>query len=274
MNTPTDNLYDLSENVRILWINPLYTDVYNRAMADSFRQIVRPGTEVDVVSLDGEGPSHVEYNAFEALMLPQLLRTVRWAEEEGYDATVIGCFYDPALRAAREITDRMVVVGPAHSALSIAGSLGERFSILVGRKKWIPEMAENIHRCGASERLASWRVLEMGVDDFQENPALTEERIMSEARKAVEQDGADVVILGCTAEFGFFRTVQEEIGVPVIDATVAPLKHAEQLVDSVRRFGWTHSKRLGYDGPTVQERQRFFPALEPKHMVSMTTVSS
>jgi allantoin racemase len=90
----------------------------------------------------------------------------------------------------------------------------------------------------------------------------------------VEQDGADVVILGCTAEFGFFRTVQEEIGVPVIDATVAPLKHAEQLVDSVRRFGWTHSKRLGYDGPTAQERQRFFPALEPKHMVSMTTVSS
>lgn len=273
MITP-DNYYGLSDNARILWINPLYTDAYNQAMADSFRRIVRPGTDVDVVSLDGEGPSHVEYNAFEALMLPRLLRTVRWAEEEGYDACVIGCFYDPALRAAREITDRMVVVGPAHSALSIAGSLGERFSILVGRKKWIPEMAENVHRCGASERLASWRVLEMGVDDFQEDPALTEKRIMTEARKAVEQDGADVVILGCTAEFGFFRTVQEEIGVPVIDATVAPLKHAEQLIDSVRRFGWTHSKRLGYDGPTVQERQRFFPALEPKHMVSMTSASA
>lgn len=269
MITTTNNLDATSENSRILWINPIYTNVYDRPMADSFRQIVRPGTEVDVVSLNGEGPSHVEYNAFEALMLPQLLRTVRWAEEEGYDATVIGCFYDPALRAAREITDRMVVVGPAHSALSIAGSLGERFSILVGRKKWIPEMAENVHRCGASERLVSWRVLEMGVDDFQKDPTLTEERIMSEARKAVEQDGADVIILGCTAEFGFFRTVQDEIGVPVIDATVAPLKHAEQLVDSARRFGWTHSKRLGYDGPTAQERERFFPALEPKHIVSM-----
>ena len=274
MITPTDSLDAISETTRILWINPLYTDAYNRTMAESFRQIVRPGTEVDVVSLDGEGPSHVEYNAFEALMLPRLLRTVRWVEEAGYDAAVIGCFYDPALRAAREITDRMVVVGPAHSALSIAGSLGERFSILVGRKKWIPEMAENVHRCGASERLASWRVLEMGVDDFQADPALTERRIMTEARKAVEQDGADVVILGCTAEFGFFRTVQEEIGVPVIDATVAPLKHAEQLVDSVRRFGWTHSKRVGYDGPTVQERERYFPALEPKHMVSMTSVSA
>jgi len=48
-------------------------------------------------------------------------------------------------------------------------------------------------------------------------------------------------------------------------------KHAEQLVDSARRFGWTHSKRLGYDGPTAQERAQFFPALKPKHMVSMTS---
>lgn len=263
-----NNLSTLSEKTRILWINPLYTDVYDGPMADSFRQIARPDTEVDVISLDGEGPSHVEYNAFEALMLPQLLRTVRWAEEEGYDATVIGCFYDPALRAAREITDRMVVVGPAQSALSIAGSLGERFSILVGRKKWIPEMAENVHRCGASERLVSWRVLEMGVDDFQLDKAVTEDRIMGEARKAVEQDGADVIILGCTAEFGFFQTVQHELGVPVIDATVAPLKHAEHLVDSVRRFGWTHSKRVGYDGPSVKERKRYFPALEPKSITS------
>jgi allantoin racemase len=45
MITPTDNLDTLSENARILWINPLYTDVYNRAMADTFRQIVRPGTD-------------------------------------------------------------------------------------------------------------------------------------------------------------------------------------------------------------------------------------
>ena len=261
-----------SESTRILWINPLYTDAYNRPMAESFRHVVGTGTEVDVISLDGDGPSHVEYNAFESLMLPQLLRTVRWAEESGYDATVIGSFYDPALRAAREITDRMVVVAPAHSALSVAGSLGERFSILVGRKKWIPEMAENVHRCGASEQVVSWRVLEMGVDDFQQDTAVTEERIMGEARKAVEQDGADVIILGCTVEFGFFQTVQDELGVPVIDATVAPLKHAEHLVDSVRRFGWTHSKRVGYDGPSVEERQRYFPALEPKNIVSTKSV--
>lgn len=272
MTTTLANMDAVSESTRILWINPLYTDAYNRPMADSFRQIVRPGTEVDVVSLVGEGPSHVEYNAFEALMLPQLLRTVRWAEEEDYDAAVIGCFYDPALRAAREITERMVVVGPAQSALSIAGSLGERFSILVGRKKWIPEMAENVHRCGASERVVSWRVLEMGVDDFQQDTAVTEDRIMGEARRAVEQDGADVIILGCTAEFGFFQNVQDELGVPVIDATVAPLKHAEHLVDSVRRFGWAHSKRVGYDGPSVEERQRYFPALEPTNIVSAKSV--
>jgi allantoin racemase len=267
MMTNTDTT---SDGMKILWINPLYTDAYDKAMAESFHGVVRANTQVDVTSFAGYGPTHVEYNAYEALMQPQLLQTVRWAEGNGYDAAVIGCFYDPALRAARELTDRMVVTAPAQACLSLASSLGERFSIIVGRHKWIPEMSENVHKYGAADRLASWRVLEMGVDDFQKDPAITEERIMLEARQAVEKDGADVVILGCTAEFGFYRTVQEELGVPVIDATVAPLKHAEHLVDVTRRFGWSHSKRLGFEGPPVADRDRFFPALAPERLVSMS----
>jgi Asp/Glu/hydantoin racemase len=259
---------DSQETTRILWVNPLYTDAYDAPLARSFAAIVNPSTSVDVMSFKGAGTSHVEYNSYETLMGPELLRTVRWAEEVGYDALVIGCFYDPFLRAARELATRLVVTAPAQACLSLASSLGESFSILVGRQKWIPEMRENVHRYGMADKLASWRVLGMGVDDFQADPQRTESLMMAEAEAAVTEDGADVVILGCTAEFGFYQHVQAKLGVPVIDATVAPLKYAEFLVELRQRFGWAHSKLIGYEGPLRTEADKFIPAQAPIGLVS------
>jgi allantoin racemase len=193
----------------------------------------------------------------------QLVGTIRWAEQQGYDAAVIGCFYDPALRAAREVTTRMSVTAPAEACLHIANTLGERVSVLVGRSKWIPEMQENVRKYGFGERLASFRVLGMSVEEFQKDAAYTEERILEEARLAVEKDGADVVVLGCTIEFGFYQRVQQEIGVPVVDAIVAPLRYAEFLADIRDRHGWAHSKRLGYEGPNQAEMDSWIPVVEP-----------
>lgn len=253
---------------KILWVNPVCSDTYDEALSRSFRDAVRPGTSVDVVSFAGDGPHHLEYSCYEALVAPRLLGTVRWAEESGYDALVVGCFYDPFLRAAREVASRMVVTAPAEACMAVSASLGEKFSVLVGRRKWIPEMTENVHKRGMADRLASFRVLGMGVADFQADPTLTERRIVEEAHAAVAEDGADVVVLGCTIEFGFFRQVQDKVGVPVVDATVAPLKYAEFLADLSTRFGWSHSKRTGFEGPAAMDLQRLIPALAPPRVVS------
>ena len=157
----------------------------------------------------------------------------------------------------------MSVTAPAEACLHIATTLGERVSILVGRSKWIPEMQENVSRYGFGDRLASFRVLGMSVEEFQRDPACTEERILEEARLAVDRDGADVVVLGCTIEFGFYQQVQKEIGVPVIDAIVAPLRYAEFLADIRDRHGWAHSKRLGYERPDQAEMDAWVPVVEP-----------
>ena len=84
----------------------------------------------------------------------------------------------------------MTVTAPAEAALRIATTVGERVSILVGRRKWVAEMHENVRRYGCEHHLASFRVLGMAVDEFQREPARTEERIFEEARRAVEDDGA------------------------------------------------------------------------------------
>ncbi|WP_027415137.1 aspartate/glutamate racemase family protein [Aneurinibacillus terranovensis] len=239
---------------KILWINPVTTNQFDVTFQSEFEKVKQPDTTVDVVSLTpAPGPLHLEYNSYEVMIMPEILNLVKRAEEEEYDAAVIGCFYDPILRAAREVSKKMVVTAPAESSLHIASTLGESISIIVGRRKWIPEMKENVHKYGFADRLASFKSLDMGVHDFQKNHEETTKRMRLAAREAVEKDGANVIVLGCTIEFGFYRTIQEELGVPVIDASLAPLKYAEFLVEINKKFGWGHSKLDGYQSPPDDE---------------------
>jgi allantoin racemase len=248
---------------RLLWINPVGFDAYDKPISDALRDEAFPDTRIDVCSLKGVKMQHLEYNVYEMVAAGPTMGAIRWGEEQGYDAAVIGCFYDPFLRAGRELTNKMAVTAPAEACLHIASTLGERISILVGRSKWIPEMHENVVKYGFEDRFASFRKLRMTVSEFQKDPVCTEDRILEEARKAVEEDGADVIVLGCTIEFGFYKKVQEELGVPVIDAIVAPLRYAELLADIRLRQNWGISNALGYETPDRAEMDAWVPIIEP-----------
>ena len=144
---------------RVVWINPLGTDVFDEPIRDELERVKRPDTEIDVRSL-GRGPHHLEYACYEAAAVPDILAALVQAEREGFDASVIGCFYDTGLRPAREVTSQMAVAAPCEAALHIASTLGDSFSVVVGRRKWVPEMRENVIRYGYGNRLASFKVLE------------------------------------------------------------------------------------------------------------------
>ncbi|MGW8428435.1 aspartate/glutamate racemase family protein [Peribacillus simplex] len=239
---------------KILWINPVTTDLFDQTFSNEFHKVKQSDTIVDVVSLvPSNGPIHLEYNCYEVMIMPELLRLIKKAEDDGYDAAIIGCFYDPILRAAREVSKKMVITAPAEASLHIATTLGESVSIIVGRRKWIPEMKENVHKYGFAEKLASFRSVDLGVHDFQKDHTETAKRIKQAAKEAIEKDGADVIILGCTIEFGFFNELQKELGIPIIDASLAPLKYAEFLVEIKQKFNWSHSKLVGYESPPREE---------------------
>jgi len=241
---------------KILWINPVATDALDTVFRAEFEKVKEPDTSVDVVSLAARpGPTHLEYNSYEVLIMPELLKLVKQAEDDGYDAAVIGCFYDPMLRAAREISQKMAVTAPAEACLHIAATLGESISVIVGRDKWIPEMKENVHKYGFGHKLASFVSIGLGVHDFQRDHAVTERKMREAVKKAVEEDGADVIVLGCTMEFGFYQQIQEAYGVPVIDASLAPFKYAEFLAELRQKLKWGHSKRVGYQSPPQAELQ-------------------
>ena len=238
--------------MRLLWINPVGTEVFDSDTEKLLGDARRQDTLVEVVSLPGDRPRHLEYHAYEALVVADIVRLAYQAADQ-YDAIVIGCFYDVGLREAREVSQCAIVTAPCQASTAIASNLGNTFSILVGRRKWVPKMRENVHLYGHGHRLVSMRPVELGVHDFQADHEHTCERLLSEGHKAVREDGAEVIILGCTAEYGFYQQMQAELGVPVIDAILAPFKFAEFLAEMAQRFGWSPSRVWGSEPPPEAE---------------------
>lgn len=236
---------------RILYIEPAKSEM-DHEWKEYLSRFCGKETEVDVVSLP-EGPKHLEYYSYGSIVVPRILKIIKKAEDQGYDGAVIGCFYDPGLKEAREIVQRLVVAAPAESSMHIASTLGQRFSIIVGRTKCIPLMRENVIKYGFLEHLSSFREIGMGVLDLQVNPEETKRRIIESSAKAVSSDGAEVIILGCTHQFGFYQELQEKLGIPVIDAACAALNYAEFLIDLRERHGWFFNKKNEYLPPPREE---------------------
>ena len=236
---------------KILYIDPVGKGVVEEGLEFLTRH-KREETELRMIMLP-RGPEHLEYRYYEALVLVDILHLVKEAEREGFDAAIIGCFYDVGLQAAREVAERMPVIAPCEASTHLASTLGDKFSIIVGRRKWIPEMMENVISYGMKERLASFKSVDLGVLEFHEDEEETARRFREVAQEAVERDGAEVIVLGCTATYGFYEQLQQELGVPVIDSMIASLKTAEFAAELDSRLGWTHSKIGGYESPPPEE---------------------
>jgi len=117
-----------------------------------------------------------------------------------------------------------------------------------------------VYMYGLEKKLASFRVLNFTVPRMAAEPEKLKETIKREARKAIENDRAEVIVLGCTIESGFMKELIESLKVPVIDAVVVSWKYAEMMADLYRKTGLTHSKLFGYEAPP--EKDGFLKTLE------------
>ncbi|QFY62574.1 hydantoin racemase (plasmid) [Rhizobium grahamii] len=249
-----------SQPLKVMYLNPVADDAaVDEIFAGMVRQHKQPGTEVHVTALPKEhyGFSHIEFRTYEALVTRGIMRAVRQAAAEGFDALAIGCFYDTALHDAREISDRMIVTAPCVASCEIAASLANSFGVIVGRRKWVHQMQSTIVGYGHGDRLAGFYDVGLGVDDFQRDHAETGRRLMAAGRKAIDEGGAEALILGCTMEVGFYKEIENALGVPVIDPSIAALKRAEYAAVLKRQCGWVPSRRGSCEAPPEAEIARF-----------------
>ncbi len=213
--------------------------------------LAAPTTGVEVMALAG-GPSDLEHYQHEHEAITLMMERVPAAVQKmAIDAVSIGCFYDPGVRALRERLG-IPVVGVGEASMHLASLLGHRFSVLVGRKKWIPLMSDNALAYGFERRIASWRSIERTVAQLQADPETAFQAMVTQAEIAVRDDRAEVIVLGCAAMEGAAQRLSERVGVPVVDPVVAAFKLAEMLGDLRSRTGLSISRRYDYEPPPKQ----------------------
>ena len=223
--------------MRILVINPNSSVEMTESIRDALERIKRKDTDAEVVRLEG-APISIESATDGAMSVPALLERVRWANRECFDAVIIACFSDPGLEPAREVSE-VLVLGIQQTTLAVATMLGHKYTILTPLSSRIASKEQDVRRFRLDASCASVRALDLSVSQTEEDPELTKRRVKEVARAAIEQDGAEIVILGCAGMVGYADELEKELGIVVLDPTSVTLKVAEGLAE----LGIRHSKR-------------------------------
>jgi len=153
----------------------------------------------------------IESNYDQAFAIPPTLMLVEKANREGYDAVIIAAFCDPGLDAAKEISN---IPGPGDSGSYAPhrSHVGARFTVLTMTEEHVPKKYREARHYMMDQSLASVRPLGLTVTETNADPVRTKKQVMKVARQAAEEDGAEVIILGCAGMVGYARRWQKNFG--------------------------------------------------------------
>jgi allantoin racemase len=219
---------------------------------DWSKEIADPSTVLVGTGFDC-GTNSIEYEFYDHLAAHKVIEKTVTAEKDGFHAVVIGCFYDPGLQEAKELV-QMPVIGVCEASLHVASMISAgKYSVLVGRRKWIPKLADNARHYGLDSRIASWRAINLTVEKINMDREKAEAALIREARRAVEEDLAECIILGCTQMAGYAKKIENELKVPVLNPVLIGVKVAELRATLWQRFNISQSKIGGYEAPPLKE---------------------
>lgn len=168
------------------------------------------------------------------------------AEDEGYDAVCVNTVSDSGLSALRSRLS-IPVLAPGIAAFHTACMLGQKFSILTMWPRWYPLYRKTLKEYGLEARLASIRSIDVRPDTqalLEGKEEVVFAKLLDAGRLAIEQDGADVIVLGSTTMHQAHAYLAEHLPVPVLNPGLIAYKMCEVLLD----LGLCHSK-IAYPSP-------------------------
>jgi allantoin racemase len=189
-----------------------------------------PHVDIDVSTVD-DGPRSIESFYDAAFAGPTLLRKLRALEQMGYNAVILGGYFDPFLDAARECTS-IPIIGPGETSMLFAVSLCRQFSIVTMLQTAIPILRQQIKTLGFEAKLASIRSIQTPVQTVNQNKEQAQRALLQEYIHARDDDGAEAVIPG-NMSLAFLQQHREhtqQVGIPVLDPVSLSVKMAELLI--------------------------------------------
>jgi allantoin racemase len=227
--------------VRILLINPNTSESMTAEMVDAARAI--DGSLEITGATARHGVAAIDGYRDDVLAAAAVVDLIA-AHEGQFDGAIIGCFGDPGLFAARELT-AAPVVGIAEASILTAMTLGRRFSVLTTLDRGVPPLVDLVRLHGVESRCASIRATGLSVLEAHADAEAAADGLEREGRLAIELDKADVLCLGCGGMVGLRERLQQRLGVPVVEAVPA----ATALVSGLIRAGLGTSKVRAFKWP-------------------------
>jgi allantoin racemase len=232
--------------------------LYRATLCRHAAQVLPPG---DSVTLHGVRPGTygqdfapihaIRHRYLEFVNEAQVCEAAMAAERTGYDAFALGCFYDPALRAARSLVD-IPCVGLSETCMLVACSLGHRFGLVSLEGGQRAQHEELARAYGLKERLAGVVPMHPPIDEYMLEIGEEEARPLldafGEACRCLVEMGAEVVIPGdgFLNEFVWrhgMRTAHG--GAVVMDALGTLFRYAGFMADARSALGLQVS-RIGH----------------------------
>lgn len=216
---------------RILVINPNSSESVTRGIDEAVEPLrMAGGPAIECMTLK-EGPPGIETQQHVDGVVAPLIRVVRERDKD-YAAFVIACYSDPGLHSVREATKKPVL-GISECGILTALTLGQKFGVIAILKQSIPRHLRYIGALGVAERLAGELPVGLGVTELADE-SKTFGRMVEVGKALRDQQGADVVVMGCAGMARYRKPLQDAIGIPVVEPTQAAVSMAIGRV----RLGW------------------------------------
>jgi len=215
--------------MRIAILNPNTTASMTDAVVRAARAVARPGTTVLGVTAAGSAPG-IESPADEVLGAMAVLQAVHKLEAgaEPPHAYVLACFGDTGLAGVR-CAARGVAVGMTEAALLTASLVAQRFAIITLPRRTLEQSVRCVRQAGLDHR-CSVRAIDEPVAAVAAGSLHLLQVFVDEGRRALAEDHAEAIILGCAGLTELVQPLQLALGLPVIEGVAAAVTQAQGLL--------------------------------------------
>ena len=171
------------------------------------------------------------------------------AQKKGYDAVFINTFGDYGIDEMKSALD-IVVVGAGEATMSLASNIARNFSIVT---LWPPKlnfiyyeklMSSNLeHKCVSvrnvlqDDNISGMISAGEAITSMNSNKSKILKNIKKEIHLAINEDGADSILLGCTCMAKVASDISNSVEIPILE----PMTSGYKMVELLLSLGLKHS---------------------------------
>ena len=208
---------------KILVINPNSNeDVTTKLTAIFLDYPKKKNTKVDCISLK-QGPFGIETDEDINYVAPLVLNKIR-NKLSSFDAFIIACYSDPGLRES-VLTFSAPIYGIHETTVKYCHHQRKNFGVIALGEDSIIRHEKYIDKLNLKTFYVGEMSLDIDVDEAV-NGESTMDKILKASKYLIDEKDAQIIILGCAGMARYRDSLEELLGITVLDPVQASVDYA------------------------------------------------